>query len=237
MAQSRRNRGRARVRVVDVSTVGRLAALDTCAVSDALDSLGLPGPALGLHAVSGDRRIAGRAVTVDLVEADGISIAPRHLCTAAVDASGPEKVIVVAHHGRTHVAGWGGVLSAGAVARGSEGVIVDGAVRDLDEARQFGLTLYASTSVPVTARKRIIERAWDVPVDIAGVRVEPGDYVLADGSGVVFVSHERVEEVLGIAESIADKERQMLVRVRSGEPMATVMSANYETMLDREVLR
>ncbi|MBY6537722.1 RraA family protein [Rhodococcus sp. BP-349] len=220
-----------------MSECGRLAALDTCAVSDALDALRLPGAALGLHAVSGERRIAGRAVTVDLVEAEGAGAAPRHLCTAAVDASGPDTIIVVAHHGRSHVAGWGGVLSAGAVARGSEGVIVDGAVRDLDEARQFGLTVYAATSVPVTARTRVVERAWDVPVEIAGVRVEPGDYVLADGSGVVFVPRDRIDEVLAIAERIAAKEALMLARVREGESMATVMSADYETMLDREASR
>ncbi|WP_068148317.1 RraA family protein [Rhodococcoides corynebacterioides] len=220
-----------------MSECGRLAALDTCAVSDALDALRLPGAALGLHAVSGERRIAGRAVTVDLVEAEVAVAAPRHLCTAAVDASGPDTIIVVAHHGRSHVAGWGGVLSAGAVARGSEGVIVDGAVRDLDEARQFGLTVYAATSVPVTARTRIVERAWDVPVEIAGVRVEPGDYVLADGSGVVFVPRDRIDEVLAIAERIAAKEALMLARVREGESMATVMSADYETMLDREASR
>lgn len=214
----------------------RLAALDTCAISDALDSLGLPGAALGLHAVAGGRRVAGTALTVDLVEA-GTTTAPRHLCTAAVDASGPGTVIVVAHHGRTHVAGWGGVLSAGAVTRGAEGVIVDGAVRDLDEARDFGLTLYAATSVPVTARTRVVERDWDIPIEIAGVTVEPGDYVLADGSGVVFVPHTRIDEVLSIAESIAAKEQQMLRRVRLGEPMATVMSADYETMLDRKVSR
>ena len=222
-----------------MSAFERLAALDACAVSDALDSLGLPGAALGLHGISGGARTAGETVTVDLVDAHSVevrsgAVAPRHLCTAAVDASGPGRVIVVAHHGRTHVAGWGGVLSAGAVARGAEGVIVDGAVRDLDEAREFDLAVYAATSVPVTARTRISERDWNVPVQIAGVAVDPGDYVIADGSGVVFVPRNRIEEVLGIAERIADKEAQMLVRVRAGESMASVMSADYETMLNRE---
>ncbi|MGW5151505.1 RraA family protein [Rhodococcus koreensis] len=211
----------------------RLAALDTCAVSDALDSLGLPGAALGIHAVANDRRIAGTAITVDLVEA-GTTTAPRHLCTAAVDASAPGTVIVVAHHGRTNVAGWGGVLSSGAVVSGTEGVVVDGAVRDLDEARQFGLTLYAATSVPVTARKRVVERDWNIPVEIAGITVHPGDYILADGSGVVVIPHERIDEVLTVAEAIVAKESEMLRRVKLGEPLATVMSTSYETMLDRK---
>ena len=215
-----------------MTTVQRMTALDSCALSDALDTLGISGVALGLHAVASDRPIAGEVITVDLAEA-GDGAASRHLCTAAVDAAGAGTVIVVAHHGRTHAAGWGGVLSAGAVMRKVEGVVVDGAVRDLDEARQFGLALYAATSVPVTARGRIVERAWNVPVEISGITVLPGDYVCADGSGIVFIPRDRIEEVLVIAERIAAKESEMLRRVRGGEALSEVMGGAYETMLDR----
>lgn len=214
--------------------VGRLARLDTCAVSDALDKLGLPGAALGLTALAAPRRITGRAVTVDLVEDHpGVAVTGRHLGTAAVDASGPGDVIVVAHHGRTHMAGWGGVLSTGAKRNGVEGVVVHGACRDVDEARELDLPLYATTGVPVTARGRVLERAWNVPVDIAGVPVSPGDLVIADASGVVFVPAGQADKVLTTAETIASRERAMVERVRAGHAMADVMSADYETMLDR----
>src|SRR5271166_6786473 len=118
---------------VDHALVERLRKLDTCAVSDALDQLGLVGSVLGLRPVSIARRIAGRSVTVQLAKANG-EVPHRHLCTAAVDASGPDDVIVVAHEGRVDVAGWGGILSLGAVTREIEGVIVDGACRDVDES-------------------------------------------------------------------------------------------------------
>ncbi|MFF4630070.1 RraA family protein [Streptomyces griseorubiginosus] len=216
-------------------TIARLARLDACAVSDALDAMGLPGAALGLTALAAPRRIAGRAVTVDLIDdAPGATHAGRHLGTAAVDASGPGDVIVVAHRGRTHVAGWGGVLSAGAKRNGVEGVVVHGACRDVDEARELDLPLYATRGVPVTARGRVVERAWNVPVDIADVPVYPGDLVIADASGVVFVPAAHADEVLATAEAIAAKERAMVQRVRAGHPMAAVMSTDYETMLDRE---
>jgi regulator of RNase E activity RraA len=213
--------------------LGRLAALDTCAVSDALDSLGLHGAALGLHRLTGKHCIAGEAITLDLVEADGTA-GSRHLGTAAVDASGPGTIIVVAHHGRTDVAGWGGLLCAGAVTRKVEGVVVDGAIRDLDEAREFGLPVFATGSVPVTARTRVVEREWNIPVEIAGVTVCPNDYVLADGSGVVFVARQHIDEVLAIAESNAEMESQMLKRIQRGEEMATVMSSKYESILARK---
>lgn len=210
--------------------VSRLRALDTCAVSDALDALGLQGAALGIHSVTGRHHFAGRAVTIDLVEA-GSAAAPRHLGTAAIDASGPGDVIVVAHHGRWSVSGWGGVLSAGARKAGIEGVVVDGAVRDVDEATDLGLPVFAMTGVPVTARGRVMERAWNVDVELAGIAVSPGDYVVADASGVVFVPAGSVDVVLDRAESIAAKERAMVARVHDGLPMVEVMGADYENLL------
>jgi regulator of RNase E activity RraA len=213
--------------------VSRLRELDSCAMSDALDAFGLPGAALGLHSVTGRHKLAGRAVTIDLVEAGQVA-SPRHLGTAAIDASGPGEVIVVAHHGRPHVSGWGGVLSTGARQAGVEGVVVDGAVRDVDEATDLGLPVFALTGVPVTARGRVVERAWNVDVEIAGVAVSPGDYVLADGSGVVFVPADRIEDVLAKAETVAAKERAMVAKVREGLPMVDVMGADYENLLKDE---
>jgi regulator of RNase E activity RraA len=216
----------------------RLSRLDSCAVSDALDALSLPGVAMGLRAVSLPRLIAGPVITVDLTvtaderDADATSPAPRrHLGTAAVDAASPGDVIVVAHHGRADVAGWGGVLSAGASRKGVAGVIVDGAARDVDQAASYGLPLYATGAVPRTARGRISERAWNVPVTIAGVLARPGDYVIADGSGVVFVARDRAEEVLAKAEAISLAEGLMAARALSGEPMTEVMNHDYESML------
>jgi 4-hydroxy-4-methyl-2-oxoglutarate aldolase len=210
--------------------VARLAKLDTCAVSDALDSLDMSGVALGLAGLSSQRKIAGRAVTVTLGAADGRA-AHRHLGTAAVEAGGPGTVIVVQHNGRTDVAGWGGVLSLGAKTKGVEGVVIDGACRDVDEAREFDFPVFARVGVPRTARGRVIEYAWNDPVSVCDVTVAPGDYVLADGSGVVFVPADRADAVIAIAEKIVRKERLMAKAVRDGAPISAVMGADYEEML------
>ncbi len=209
----------------------RLAQVDSCAVSDALDRSGIAGVALGLQPVSGRDRIVGRAVTVQLGLEDNRS-SKRHLCTAAVDASGPESIIVVAHEGRLNVAGWGGILSLAAKAKGAAGVIVDGACRDVDESREMGLSVYARAAVPRTARGRIIETGWNEPVSISGVNVAPGDYVIADGSGVVFIPAARIDEILAVAERIVAREKRMAAAVLSGKPVTEVMGADYETMLD-----
>ena len=67
---------------------------DSCAVSDALDKLGLKGSVTGIQRFSTDRRIAGRVLTVKLDRAEGRSNT-RHLCTAAIEAAKPGDIIVV----------------------------------------------------------------------------------------------------------------------------------------------
>lgn len=215
--------------------LSRLAALDTCACSDALDSLGLAGVAHGLRGLTIARRVTGRVLTVQLGPAGGTAdtgtAAPRHLATAAIDAARPGDVIVVAAGGRTDAAGWGGVLSLAAVTHQVRGVIVDGACRDVDETAGLGLPVYALAATPVTARGRQAETGWNVPVRIAGVDVRPGDLVIADGSGVVFLAAEHAGRVLGKAEEVAAREAALSVRIRNGEPVSEVMSRDYEGML------
>jgi 4-hydroxy-4-methyl-2-oxoglutarate aldolase len=212
-----------------------LSTLDTCAVSDALDRLGLPGVVGGLRAITTRRRIAGPVITVELNAAGGVSAqnasGSRHLGTAAIEAAAPGDVIVVAARGRTDAAGWGGILSAAAAARGVAGVIVDGACRDVDEACAFDFPVYARAGVPRTARGRLTEVCWNEPVYVAGLRVVPGDYVVADGSGVVFVPAKRAVEVVAAGHEIAAREAEMVRRIRAGEPVSHVLSAAYEGML------
>jgi 4-hydroxy-4-methyl-2-oxoglutarate aldolase len=213
------------------TTLQRLKKLDSCCLSDALDSLELSGVLLGLRRLSGDKPFCGRVVTVQLGAADGRP-PTRHLCTAAVEAAGSENVILVAHNGRTDVAGWGGILSLSASQRGVAGVVVDGAVRDIDESRELGLSVQAREAVPITARGRIVELDWDVPVTVCGVEVHPGAYLFADGSGVVVVPQDQIDTVLSMAERIAGKERQMAADVHNGVPVSQVMGKSYEVLLD-----
>jgi 4-hydroxy-4-methyl-2-oxoglutarate aldolase len=229
----------------------RLADLDTCAVSDALDKLGLQGVVTGLAPVTLPHRISGRVITVELGPAPGAApqapappgAAPqapappgalpgrRHIATAAVEAAGAGDIIVIAAGGSTAAPGWGGLLSLAAVTRGVGGVIVDGACRDVDEARELGLPIYARACVPRTARGRLVETRWNHPVPVAGITVAPGDLVIADGSGVVFVPAPQADVVAAAASEIAAREAAMARRIRAGEPVSQVMSAAYEHML------
>ena len=213
--------------------VERLKRLDTCSASDALDRLGLPGAVVGLAALTVRGRVAGPAVTVKLgAPLEGLP--KRHLGAGAVMASQAGDIIVVEHRGRLDVSGWGGLLSRGAVKKGVAAVIVDGACRDLDESLEFGLPIYARAAVPVTARGRVAEHSFNEPITVGGVAISPGDLVLADGSGVVFIPYGRADAVIGAAEDIYAREQLMAAAIERGEPIGEVMGADYEDMLKQE---
>jgi len=211
----------------------RLAQLDSCVVSDALDKLGLRGVASGVVRHATGRKIAGRILTVKLEAADG-RLAERHLCTAAIEAAAPDEILVIEHHSRADCAGWGGILSRAAVMRKIQGVIVDGMCRDIDESRDIDFPVFARGAVPATARGRIIETDYNCPITVAGLTVKPGDWVIADGSGVVFISQDDAEAVLNQAEQLAAREAAFVKDIEAGTPVSKVMSRTYEHMTQRE---
>jgi 4-hydroxy-4-methyl-2-oxoglutarate aldolase len=217
--------------MIDLTT--RLAQLDACAVSDALDKLGLTGVASGIERLATDRRISGRVVTVKLEADDGRPAASRHLGTTAVEAAQPGDVIVIEQRTGIDAASWGGNLSMAAQLRGVAGVIVEGPARDIDEAREYGFPLFARSRTPHTARGRIVETGTNVPIIVSGVAVSPGDYVVADGTGVVFVAAREIDGVLEVAEAVVARERAMVAALREGVPVTQVMGKSYETMLKK----
>jgi 4-hydroxy-4-methyl-2-oxoglutarate aldolase len=212
--------------------VSRLSRVDSCAVSDALDKLGLKGSVSGIHRFSSDRRIAGRVLTVKLDRAEGRSNT-RHLCTAAIEAASPGDVIVVEQRTGLDAAAWGGNLSIGAGARGVAGVIIDGPARDIDESRKLDFPVFARDHTARTARGRIVEVATGEPITVGDVTVSPGDYVIADASAVVFVAQGEITRVLEAAEGIMQREDALAQAIRSGTPISQVMAGNYENMLKK----
>src|ERR1051326_20153 len=215
------------------SLVARLARLDTCGVSDAMDRLGLAGAVQGMRPMWPCPRIAGEVITVRLRRAEPGEHAPRHLGTAAIEAGGPGTVIVIEHHDRADAAGWGGILSLAAKRKGVEGVIIDGTCRDVDDSRDVGFPVYARAATPMTARGRW-GKAWrGEPIRIGDLHVAQGDYVISDWSGAVFLPADRAEEVIAVAEGLAAREAAMADDVRAGKSVVDVMGASYESMLGR----
>lgn len=208
----------------------RLGRMDSCAVSDALDKLGLTGSVTGLGRVSTDQRITGQVRTVKMDRAEGRT-STRHLCTTAIEASNPGDIIVCEQRTGLDAACWGGNLTIAAQMRGIAGAIIEGPARDIDESRQLAFPVFARTITGRTARGRIVEVATGEPIQVGDVIVHPGDYVIADASSVVFIAQAEIERVLEAAEAIWQRESLIAQALREGKQASQAMGANYEQML------
>jgi 4-hydroxy-4-methyl-2-oxoglutarate aldolase len=217
----------------DSSRLERLKRLDCCTISDALDRLKLTGVVSGLTQRSGETRIVGRAITVLLGVGEPPPGPPRHLCAAAIEAADAHTVIVIEQRTGVEAGCWGGLLTLAALAKQVVGVVADGAVRDVDEARALGFPIFSRGLTARTARGRIVEKATGVRVTIGDVEVEQGDFVVADGSGVAFVRAADLDDVLTAAEAIATREVAMASALKQGVAVSAVLGGDYEHMLRR----
>ena len=209
--------------VTSIDPLARLRELDSCAVSDALDTLGLPGATTGVRALWPVKDlVVGRARTVTAGPRQADKPA-QHIAAAAIEAAGATDVLVIANEGRLDVSCFGGILTLAASRRGIRGVVIDGACRDIAESEQHGFPVFGRAVVPVSARGRIVQVAMGEPVQFAGVTVEQDDFVLADTNGVVFVPADQIDRVLDLAERIVAREAAMAEAVLAGEPVTEVM--------------
>jgi len=196
--------------------------LDTAAISDALDALGLPAGQGGFSPLWGTPRVTGFAVTVQL-EPFKPGPAGAHIGTTAVAEAGDTDLIVVNNSGRTDVSCWGGLLSLGAQLKGVRGVVADGVCRDINEARDIGFPIFAKGSTPATARGRLRQRSTGEPVSLGQVSVMAGDLVFADETGVVVVPAGHVVEVLAKAQAVSQREAGIAADLRAGAPLHEAM--------------
>ena len=135
---------------------------------------------------------------------------------AAVAHASPGDVLVLTSAEPAPVALVGELLATQAQAQGVAGILVDGAVRDLDELVAIGLPIWTRFVRAQGATKGVVGKL-DVPVVIGGAEIGPGDLVVMDCDGAMALPSERVDEVLPLALARAEHERAMRERYASGE--------------------
>ena len=215
--------------------VARLRTYDTSTISDACERSDHECHVItGIAPLTTAVTIAGAAITVQLGSADEVSRnSTRHLGTTAVEAATNDHVIVIDHQNRSDCAGWGGNLSRGARHNDCAGTIIDGAARDIDEAVELGYPIFGRSAIPLTARGRAVELACQIPIQIADPWVNPGDYIIADSTGIVVIPKHSIADVLDAAATIADHEKQISHRIDNGIPITEAMGREYEQMLQK----
>jgi 4-hydroxy-4-methyl-2-oxoglutarate aldolase len=200
--------------------------LFTAVLSDTLDGLGHRSQALPprIRPLDDSLVMVGRARTGLYREVFHVEPGenPYELEIALIDDLKPGEVAVLACGGSARIAPWGELLSTASRARGAAGCVTDGFVRDTRPIRAMGFPVFHGGIAPLDSKGRGKVAAIDVPVEIGGVRIAPGDLVFGDADGVIVIP--RAIEVEALAAAFAkvegeDKTREALGR---GEKLADV---------------
>ena len=211
------------------SLIDRLSAVPVAVLSDAAGALGLPDGVLkGVRRLSG-QRVVGYARTI------GRELAASNSTQAdfdprlgmgtqmVIDSCAPNQVIVIGVRGDADFAVWGDNMATRARAVGVRGMVTDGAVRDIDEMDGLDMAVFAAATTPRQAFRRLVTTSINEPVVVGGVRVRPGDLIVADGDGVIAIAAEKVEEVLARAEAVHSVENEMQDYLRAGNSLVSAV--------------
>ena len=203
--------------------------LYTPVLSDVLDSFGLMHQALRPFVRPLDETLTlfGR-VRTGRYKATSVQ-APEHnpyvLEMDLIDDLQPGEVPVLAYGGPTDwIAPWGELLSTAARARGAAGCVTDGLVRDVARIRAMRFPVFAGGIGPLDTRARAEMVEKDAQVEIAGVYVSPGDWVMGDIDGVVFVPADRADAVFRAALDKIAAEDTTRAELEAGESLHAVFA-------------
>ena len=198
------------------------------------------GPRLGRPAImcpamkplNAGLKIAGQAVTAENYPGDNLFL------YTALDIITRGQILVMTNGGGTAGAQWGELAATYAQQIGVGGVVIDGPIRDTDALREMRFPIW-STSVSVSHPEKRGPGSTNAPIVVAGVRVEPGDFILADGDGVIVIPPQLLAEAVAGATARHDRELAFKQRMHAGENICDVcglrpaMAAANITRLDR----
>jgi 3-hexulose-6-phosphate synthase / 6-phospho-3-hexuloisomerase len=205
--------GKSRVKKTgDTETRAIFLRVSTPNISDAMHR---KGAMAGIFSVCGNVKMAGRAVTVQTLAGDWAKP------VEAIDVAKKDEVIVINNDGVTDIAPWGELATQSCKTKGIAGVVIDGAVRDVDDIRAMKFPLFAKAVVPNAGEPKGFGEI-NAEIRCAGQYVRPGDWIIGDESGVVVVPQERAYEIARRALEVRKNEERIREEIRRGSTLSEV---------------
>jgi regulator of RNase E activity RraA len=192
--------------------VERAARLDTATLSDALDRLGIAGQCAQIYPRSTGFRMTGRAWTLRY----GPAGQPAGTVGDYIDDIAPGTVIVLDNGGREDCTVWGDILTEIASRKQIAGTLIDGISRDVALCLELNYPVFSRGHWMRTGKDRVQVEATQVPVNVGGARVCPGDLVRGDADGAIVIPAALEDEVLAAAEAIHEAEAAIRASARAG---------------------
>jgi len=179
------------------------------------DAMHRKGSMSGIFSLCGNVKMVGRAVTVQTVAGDWAKP------VEAIDVARKDEVIVISNDGVTTVAPWGELATESCVQKGIAGVVIDGAVRDVDDIRAMKFPLFAKAVVPNAGEPKGFGEI-NAEIQCCGQSVRAGDWIVGDESGVVVIPAERAYEIARRALEVRKNEERIREEIRRGSTLSEV---------------
>jgi 3-hexulose-6-phosphate synthase / 6-phospho-3-hexuloisomerase len=179
------------------------------------DAMHRKGSMTGIFSLCGKVKMVGRAVTVQTFAGDWAKP------VEAIDIAKSGDVLIINNDGGTHVAPWGELATLSCVKKGIAGVVIDGAVRDVDDIREMKFPLFAKAIVPNAGEPKGMGEI-NAEVQCCGQLVKPGDWIIGDESGVVVLPAERSYEIARRALEVRKNEERIREEIRRGSTLSQV---------------
>jgi 4-hydroxy-4-methyl-2-oxoglutarate aldolase len=207
----------------DPDVVAALGRFPTTQIADSGGAVGVVAPPI--RRLAGGSEICGTAVTVWTKPGDILFV------LKASDLVHDGDVVVIDGGGREDAALIGDIVVSALARLGCRGVVVDGAVRDLDGIEDVGLPVFGRNPHPATGSNDG-PGAINVPIQCGGVLVQPGDIVRADASGVVVIPRTQASNVLSLTRAVDEREQAWRAAIDAGAtlPVATGIDDRIATM-------
>ena len=184
--------------------------------SNISDAMHRKGAMAGVISICGKVKMVGRAVTVHTVAGDWAKP------VEAIDIARKNDVIVINNDGAVHIAPWGELATLSCIKKGISGVVIDGAVRDVDHIREMKFPLFAKAIVPNAGEPKGFGEI-NSEIQCCGQYVRPGDWITGDESGVVVIPAERAYEIARRAMEIKKNEERIREEIRRGSTLSELV--------------
>ena len=203
-----------------------LKKLYSAVVGDVLDKMDYRHHSLSSHikALTQARKVTGRIFTAQAVAVDEAPPEPYKLEMEAIDTMREGDVFVVDADHNDQCSFWGELLSTACMAKGVRGIVMSACTRDLWALEKMDFPVFGIGMTPADSLGRIDVVSIGEPIEIDGVKMKNGDYLIGDHDGVVVIPEEAADEAINKALEKAAKEDTVREELAAGVPVAEVFA-------------
>jgi 4-hydroxy-4-methyl-2-oxoglutarate aldolase len=188
-------------------TLDRFLDFDPATLYEASGRRGMVDPAI--RPAWQGAKLCGRAITVECPPCDNLML---HIAVANAQ---PGSVIVATVGGYVLAGAWGEILTEAARARGVAGLVIDGAVRDIDAIENLKFPVFSRGLAIASCTKERLGKL-NTPIQIGSAPIAAGDLIFGNADGLVVIEQERIDEVYEAAVDRRKKELEIIAKLRQG---------------------